>query len=74
MSEWQDISTAPKDGTRILGYDGFDIVIMEWWAPDLDDFEDDDPPPTPSWCSYSSEGDEFIERPTHWMSLPEPPK
>src|SRR6185503_1534689 len=26
---WQLIETAPKDGTRILGFDGFGLVVME---------------------------------------------
>jgi hypothetical protein len=28
---WKPIKTAPKDGTRFLGTDGTDIVIM-WWV------------------------------------------
>lgn len=27
---WQDISTAPKDGTRFLGWNGEEIAIYEY--------------------------------------------
>lgn len=73
MSEWQDISTAPKDGTRIdiwginhLTYDkrGERIVNVKWGAVrDWMGHERDD------W--QHGRGGDF--EPTHWMSLPEPP-
>ena len=64
--QWQDISTAPKDGTKFIAFeetrsecriyeccwhDEFSLGHAYW----LDD--------------YDSEPD-----PTHWMPLPEPPK
>lgn len=73
--KWQPIETAPKDGTRILG-----------WIPDLDvDFPYIDIPgaatiswdqvyscwevdPAETW-EYSPEK----RNPTHWMPLPEAP-
>jgi hypothetical protein len=30
VSEWQDIGTAPKDGTRVQITDGKEIVIAKW--------------------------------------------
>ena len=63
--EWQPISTAPKDGTAILGYwspaiengrDGIDVTCFR--AGDWRDPEDSDS----SW-----------RKPTHWMPLPAPP-
>jgi len=56
MSEWQPISTAPRDGQDVLIYSGGLIEIA---------------------CFVSgiwnlSQGGRV--NPTHWMSLPEPPK
>lgn len=71
MSEWQPIETAPKDGTRILGYG---MVAFETkpsmatvrWADTYDEWNCD-----PNECSeYSPEKCEL----THWMPLPEPPQ
>jgi len=57
---WQDIETAPKDGTEVLLYVPRrlgDLVAMganktgtQWWARNLGDL-----------------------KPTHWMQLPPPP-
>ncbi len=62
--QWQDISTAPKDGTTVLCYtnDGYRFPMVcacafdsgEWW-PD-------------SW-----ESPESALNPSHWMPLPPPP-
>jgi len=60
MSEWQDISTAPKDGTRILVYQrigGPDFV--RWIGA-----------PHNKW---SIDGFGSVDKPTHWMPLPAPP-
>lgn len=70
MVAWQPISTAPKDGTKILAYihiDDGDIGVMKWmdfgqglavwvWADEL--MGDVDPDP---------------HQPTHWMPLPPAP-
>ena len=68
MSEWRDISTAPKDGRFIdvwmparPQHCGYRITntywsdIEEWWC------EGDDCPLT------------VYPKPSHWMPLPEPP-
>ena len=61
-SEWQNIETAPKDGTRILGY-GASVGVASfvwcktygaWWS-DPNDATEHDP-----------EDHEL----THWMPLP----
>jgi len=67
MSEWQPISTASKR-KNILCWDGESIAICTWeghsqpqyskWHV-VHDAEDH------AWHDYS---------PTHWTSLPEPPK
>lgn len=58
--EWRDISTAPDDGTEILGYwrgsKTYAIIswsIDGWWKDNAD---------------HSA-----VSPPTHWMPLPEPP-
>jgi hypothetical protein len=70
MSEWQDISTAPRDGRRLLGTGGgledtVEVIsyidrVGAWRTENytLDDL-DNDP--------------EGYNRPSHWMPLPEPP-
>lgn len=79
--EWRDISTAPKDGTRVMlwmvpTYDGGTISLI-----------DDDPHPVfGSWVKWADNDKEsgFREgwtwygsarcKPTHWMPLPPPPE
>jgi len=60
--EWQPISSAPKDGTEILGYDGVTMENIKWrlglWVTSWGHDE-----------QYSLDGE-----PTHWMPLPPPPK
>lgn len=60
MTNWQPIETAPKDGTEILVYsDG--RVISTFWSFCAEDWVD-------VLRGYT------MRDPTHWMSLPEPPK
>ena len=60
---WQQIATAPKDGTRILGWSqDDDQAIIQWSCKRWDVVHD--------WESYAW-SDYY---PTHWMPLPEPPK
>ena len=60
--KWEDISTAPTDGTRV-------ILFRQEWVEDMAvgyysrDFE--------QWKVYG--GTPFLQ-PTHWMELPEAPK
>lgn len=67
MNTWQDIATAPKDGTSILGFcEGAKIpAVMHWsidrWTDlsgDVDDVDD------PQYAFYDA---------THWMPLPKGP-
>lgn len=72
---WQDISTAPKDGTVVLVY-GFS-------ESDYVDLEDGEPGITrstyPAYVSIQKHiwwlaGELYqIRLPTHWMPLPAPP-
>lgn len=58
LGGWQDISTAPKDGSRVLlyGFDGYEGMFGVWngqWV----------------WAGYLSNR----LQPTHWQPLPPPP-
>lgn len=64
---WQDISTAPKDGTRVLlfypsVYED-DQQAVGWYERDLRD--------GPRWMDHADAKD--YEQPTHWMPRPAPP-
>lgn len=61
--EWQNVETAPKDGSRILGW------CMEWSAPQSVQYYG----PNIGWCQNFDDGP-FKYQPTHWMPLPTPPK
>lgn len=87
MGDWQDISTAPRDGTpvlaRIPGH-GEDNVIawLDGFIGDSGDcgawgfVEDQEAPDcwTDGVCWDTNEDGKPSARPTHWMPLPEPPK
>lgn len=60
MTDWQDISTAPKDGTRVIMWGpGWDGPQTHQWA-------------TPA--RAREEMKYWTDPPTHWVALPEPPK
>lgn len=72
MSQWQDISTAPDDGTWILAYDAghgrteheLAVVIVSWQASDAPDFP---------WIENSGMQSFAAGILTHWIPLPAPP-
>lgn len=77
MTDWQDIATAPRDGSEVLlftRHDGddfceeaFTAVQIGWW-----DFGNDVADPMwsrPAWWHLQK-----IGIPTHWMPLPSPPR
>jgi len=72
MTEWQDISTVPRNGTRIMLYRNGHYVFGNW---------DDDrhaAKPRPYW-SHDSERifgtvDARKNPPTHWRPLPPAPR
>lgn len=60
---WRDISTAPKDGAKLLGWEPpYTVPVgyaVFWW----------------SGHGWVRDGDDFdlVFEPTHWMPLPDPP-
>ncbi len=83
MSQWQPIETAPKDGTKILGFDpqgvrGPVCAVIYWYSHQSQSFEEAGDglfrkvlhEPVEWWegASYSP------FRATHWMPLPKPPE
>lgn len=63
---WQPIETAPKDGSKLLGWEPPDSIYTSpvlyavcWWSGN----------------GWVRDGDDFdlVVEPTHWMPLPEPP-
>jgi hypothetical protein len=77
MSEWQDIKTAPKDGSTFLAFDADDgggiycgVVACRWMHADEDDEWESE------WIVSEVGGDSELHgcNLTHWMPLPAPPK
>lgn len=60
-SKWQPISSAPKDGTEILVYQGTLVYHAKWGGERH-----------PTWV-YPKTGISFVDSSTHWQPLPEPP-
>ena len=73
--EWQDISTAPRDGTEILLCNEDGVTTGHWvkWA-NLWCSESDNPWERPHDSNYFEEYLEKGLEPTLWQPLPEPPK
>jgi hypothetical protein len=71
--KWRKMATAPKDGTRILIWDG--SPFCAWWD-DNANFGDGELT-KPGWQIFNNEMDSFYsmatETATHWMPLPKAP-
>jgi hypothetical protein len=70
--KWREISTAPKDGTRIL------ITGGTYWR-DYSPPRHDEKPMGIVTTGFLSDGvyiisDILVAQPTHWMPLPQPPE
>jgi hypothetical protein len=83
---WQPIETAPRDGTKVLGYciaNGIPYIDVIWWRGNVPrvcptrEWHDD-----PGYVWRSAETDASTRGwsetlpnpgPTHWMPLPSPP-
>lgn len=80
MADWQPISSAPKDGTRLLLWcstrnDADDRLYIE----QICDGEHVDAAQIGFWDENEFNGvagwvTEFIGKPTHWQPLPAPPE
>lgn len=64
---WQDISTAPKDGTWFLGGHNKSAVLAITW------FGKTSHVPIYGWCHGEDGEDIDLWQPTHWRPLPAPP-
>jgi hypothetical protein len=60
MGEWRDISTAPKDGSRVL------LWADKWTGPAAGIWAN-------SW-TVGYDLPPFLYEPSHWQPLPPPPK
>lgn len=70
MTEWRDIESAPRDGTRVLVY--AQLNPPEKWHESIRDM-----PPFMCVAGYHPDGGWCVcteREATHWMPLPEPPK
>jgi hypothetical protein len=79
MSEWQDISTAPKDGTRFWGKCGDDALAM-FWHPKFEAFISSFRRMTLArGMTFADSGETFsdhsptVHEPSHWQPIPAPP-
>ena len=63
---WQPIETAPRDGTKILAWDGQDVKIARTK-------ESCSNPPSKFWVYTDEELTYYDYSPTHWQPLPSPP-
>lgn len=58
--EWQPIETAPKDGTEILLFSGWDIGLCYWRNDSC-------------FLGWTWGAGNRFNNPSHWMPLPQPP-
>lgn len=58
--EWQDISTAPRDGTQIIGYDDGDIFLIHYKEG-------------AEWTIWADGNRARMCDPEYWLPLPKPP-
>jgi hypothetical protein len=65
VGEWQDISTAPKDGTRVLLLTGRSEVAVGFWGINKSHLY-----LLSQWLTDLGPS----SRATHWMPLPAPPR
>lgn len=63
-TEWQDISTAPKDGFQILVCNASSDLMPHWCAFWIE---------AAGWVVWSDLEILRTCQPTHWMPLPSPP-
>lgn len=62
---WQPIDTAPKDGTRVLGYEP-SATVGNGWIEIIRRVDD-------SWSGSKWVNSSGFCQPQYWMPLPKPP-
>ena len=70
VTGWQDIESAPKDGTKILAHAGGECYVIAWLNGEETDAGND------WWYVDDNKHGPFPlrgESPTHWIPLPKPP-
>ena len=70
---WRDISSAPRDGTYLLGYSDQEWPVIFKWHHCIRDpmgniYEHED------WSRMNGAGASMFNTPTHWMPLTQPPE
>ena len=80
---WLPIESAPRDKTILLGYRNshghWRTLRGEWFSlEEIDEMWEEPDGVEPGWFETSVEADDvpnvWRTNPTHWMSLPQPPK
>jgi hypothetical protein len=71
MSEWRDIETAPKDGSRILVWGEGEMLAVIWsyYWPSMTAKRGTE---EPGWVTFTGDIGPLIIA-SHWMPLPTPP-
>jgi hypothetical protein len=71
MTEWKDISTAPKDKMVLVYEDEYG----EYYVAQINKYEAWEYASTDMWPKGTfNQRIDFVCMPTHWMALPAPPK
>lgn len=65
LMQWRDIDTAPKDGSKFLGYVDGDVRFVAWTKTSH--------VPLYGFCTVDEGWESSLCHPAHWMPLPEPP-
>lgn len=90
MSGWQDIETAPLDGTPVQIWDGIGVVCAafykpdaadEWWESvgdgepiDMNGYQEYLETNPWGWLSANIDGEISYHNPTLWQPMAEPPQ
>jgi hypothetical protein len=73
--EWQSIETAPKDGTKILAWNGATLTTVYWYTFSGEWLSEEQRRMGGYWELECPGGhaEDIDWEPTHWMDLPAPP-
>lgn len=77
MSKWQDISTAPKDGTTVLLREDDGFISTAMWDSLPDGFDEEEGWVTNLENQFGVWSPDYMPafiNPTHWMPLPDGPE